>query len=82
VAGGPRELLDELGARRLAHHLPGLVDDDELGCEVPPHGIPEQPERGELGDRAHLGIGQLREADDDETPIERQRRAAGEQVRE
>ena len=82
VAGRAGQLLDELGTRGLAHHLPGLVDDDELGREVAPHGVPQQPERGELGDRAHLGVGEGGEADDEQPPVERERRAAGEQVRE
>ena len=60
VAGRAGELLDELGARGLAHHLPGLVDDDELGREVAPHRVPQQPEGGELGDRADLGVARSR----------------------
>ena len=67
---------------RLAHHLPGLVDDDELGREVAPHGVPQEPERGELGDRAHLRVAEGGEADDEQPPVERERRPAGEQVGE
>jgi len=60
VAGRSGQLLDEVGSRRLAHHLPRLVDDDQLGLEVGPHGIPQDAERGELGDVADLRIADRR----------------------
>ena len=54
----------------------------ELGREVAAHGVPQKPEGGELGDRAHLRVAQGREADDEKAAIERERRPAREQVGE
>src|SRR5450759_3840641 len=69
VAGGSGQLLDEGSTRGLAHHLPGLVDDDELASEIDPDRVPKHRQRGELGDRSHLRIAEGGKSDDDELLI-------------
>ncbi len=82
VAGGSGQLLDEGSTRGLAHHLPGLVDDDELASEIDPDGVPEHCQRGELRDRPHLGIAERRKSDDDELLIAQGRRTPREDKRQ
>src|ERR1035437_4907830 len=74
VAGGSREFLDKRRTSGLAHHLPGLVYDDELASEIDPDGVPEHRQRGKLGDRSNLGITKRRKSDDDELLIAQGRR--------
>jgi len=67
--GRSRELLDEGRACGLAHHLPGLIYDDELASEIDPDRVPQHRQRGELGDRSDLGIAKGGKSDDDELLI-------------